>query len=119
MGIVPVSNNIKRVHVMNTWRERIVCSINWLVGLHISKTTVAPFVIRPVCDYMETCNWSRNCFAHFSTLSLHCIFIMISMKKYGGKKIPAVGFRGNLAAIFDFRPLTKVHITSKPLLQMQ
>ena len=26
--------------------------------------------------------WSRNCFAHFSTHSFHCKFIMISMKKY-------------------------------------
>ena len=39
--------------------------------------------------------WSRNYFAHFSNQSFHCIFIMISMKKYGGKKIPAVGFHGN------------------------
>ena len=27
--------------------------------------------------------WSRNSFAHFSTNSFHCTFIMISMKKYG------------------------------------
>ncbi len=29
--------------------------------------------------------WSRNCFAHFSTQSFHCIFIIISMEKYGEK----------------------------------
>ena len=41
--------------------------------------------------------WSRNSFAHFSTHSFHCIFIMISMKKYGEKIIffPAARFRGN------------------------
>ena len=29
--------------------------------------------------------WSRNCFAHCSTHSFHCTFIMISMKEYGAK----------------------------------
>ena len=29
--------------------------------------------------------WSKNCFAHFSTHSFHCTFIMISVKKYGKK----------------------------------
>ena len=28
----------------------------------------------------------QNCFAHFSTRSFHCTFIMISMKKYGERK---------------------------------
>ena len=43
--------------------------------------------------------WSKNCFAHFPTQSFHCIFIMISMKKYGEKTkinfFSAVGFHGN------------------------
>ena len=41
---------------------------------------------------------SKNCFAHFSTESFHCIFIMISMKnmeKKTNKNSPAVGFHGN------------------------
>ena len=50
------------------------------------------------------------------------VFIMISMKKYGEKtkqKFPRL-VSMEMAAIFDFRALTKVHIfTSKPLLQMQ
>ena len=28
---------------------------------------------------------SENCFAHFSTHSFHCIFIMISVNNYGEK----------------------------------
>ena len=65
--------------------------------------------------------WSKNCFANFSTQSFHCIFIMISMKKYGEKnKNFFTGFVSmEMADIFDIRALTKVHITSKPLLQMQ
>ena len=66
--------------------------------------------------------WSKNYFAHFSTQPFHCTFIMISMKKYG-EKIPNFFFPQlvsmEMAAIFDFRALTKVHLTSKPLLQMQ
>ena len=59
-------------------------------------------------------------FSHFSTQSFHCIFIMISMKKYGEKKMfPSWLVSLEMADIFDFRALTKVHVTSKPLLQMQ
>ena len=65
--------------------------------------------------------WSKNCFAHFSTQSFHCIFI-ISMKKYGEnankQKFPRL-VSMEMAAIFDVRALTKIHITSKPLLQIQ
>ena len=43
-------------------------------------------------------------------------------EKYG-EKIPNLFFPRlvsmEMAAIFDFRALTKVHLTSKPLLQMQ
>ena len=39
-------------------------------------------------------------------------------KKQTNTFFPAV-FSMEMAAIFDFRALTKVHITSKPLLQMQ
>ena len=56
----------------------------------------------------------KNYFAHFSTQPFHWTFIMISMKKCGEKKISM-----EMAAIFDFRALTKVHLTSKPLIQMQ
>ena len=61
---------------------------------------------------------SKNCFARFSTHSFHCTFIMISMKKYGEKNFPCF-VSMEMVAIFDFRALTKVHITLKPLLQMQ
>ena len=41
-------------------------------------------------------------------------------EKYGGKKKKFQRLVSmEMAAIFDFRALTKVHITSKPLLQMQ
>ena len=47
---------------------------------------------------------------------------MISMREYGDK-IKKKNFPRlvsmEMAAIFDFRALTKVHLTSKPLLQMQ
>ena len=43
---------------------------------------------------------------------------MISMKKYGEKKFPHL-VSMEMAAIFNFMALTKVHITSKPLRQMQ
>ena len=59
-------------------------------------------------------------FAHFSTQSFHCIIIMISMNKYvekTKKKFPPL-VSMEMEPIFDFRALTKVHITSKPLLQM-
>ena len=36
--------------------------------------------------------WSRNCYAHFSTHSFHCTFIMINMKKYREKKIARGSF---------------------------
>ena len=39
-------------------------------------------------------------------------------EKYGGKKFPVVRLH-EIAVIFDFRALTKVHITLNPLLQMQ
>ena len=39
--------------------------------------------------------------------------------KYGGKKKFPQLVSMEMAAIFDFRALTKVHITSKSLLQMQ
>ena len=55
------------------------------------------------------------CFTHFSTQSFHCIFIMISMNKYGENTkqffFPRL-VSMEMAAIFDFRALTKVHITS-------
>ena len=66
--------------------------------------------------------WSKNCFAHFSTYSFHCAFIMISMKKYGENNDIFFSPRFvsmEMVAIFDFRALTKVHITLKPLLQMK
>ena len=46
---------------------------------------------------------------------------MISIKKYGEKKkIFSPRFVSmEMAAIFDFRAITKVHITLKRLLQMQ
>ena len=47
---------------------------------------------------------------------------MISMKKYGEKTEIIFFLRFvsmEMVAIFDFRALTKVHITLKPLLQMQ
>ena len=37
-----------------------------------------------VCQVKGRC-WSKNYFAHLSTHSFHCTFIMISMKKYGQK----------------------------------
>ncbi len=59
---------------------------------------------------------------HFSTHSFNCLFIMISMRKYG-EKIKVIFFPRfvsmKMAAIFDVRALPKVHITLKPLLQMQ
>ncbi len=65
--------------------------------------------------------WSRNYFAHFLTQSCHYIFIMISrpMNNYGETNVFPRLVSIEMAAIFDFRALTKVHITSKPLLQMQ
>ena len=66
--------------------------------------------------------WSKNCFAHFSIHSFHFTFIMISIKKYGEKNKNNFFPRFvsmEMAAIFDFRALTKVHITLKLLLQMQ
>ena len=65
--------------------------------------------------------WSKNYFAHFSTQPFHCTFIMISMKNME-KKIQFFFPRlvsMEMAVIFDFRALAKVHLTSKPLLQMQ
>ena len=65
--------------------------------------------------------WSKICFANFSTHSFHLTVIMISMRKYGEikkKKFPRFISMG-MVAIFDFRALAKVHITLKPLLQMQ
>ena len=58
--------------------------------------------------------WSINCLAHFSTQSFHCIFIMISMKnsEKNQKQLfypPLVSME--MAAIFDFRALTKIRIT--------
>ena len=65
--------------------------------------------------------WSRKCCAHFSTHSFHCTFIMISMKNMEKKsqKISRGTFRWKMATILDFRALTKVLITLKPLLQLQ
>ena len=63
--------------------------------------------------------WSKNYFAHFSIHSFHFTFIMISIK------ICRIFFffprfvSMEMAANFDFRALTKVHITLKRLLQMQ
>ena len=57
----------------------------------------------------------------FLTQLFHCIFIMIRMEKYGENtktNFPRL-VSMEMAAILDFRALTKVHITSKPLLQMQ
>ena len=42
---------------------------------------------------------------------------MISMKKYGENNFPRF-VSMEMAAIFDFRALAKVHITLKRLLQM-
>ena len=48
------------------------------------------------------------------------IYYMISVKKIWRKKKKFPRFVSmEMAAIFDFRALTKVHITLKPLLQMQ
>ena len=77
-----------------------------------SSTHTRKVVLRGGC-------WSKNYFAHFSTQPFHCTFIMISMKKYGEKKNFPRLVSMEMAAIFDFRALTKVHLTSKPLLQMQ
>ena len=60
----------------------------------------------------------KNYFAHFSTHSFHCTFIMISVKNMEKKKIPRF-VSMEMAAIFYFRALAKVHIALKPLLQMQ
>ena len=62
--------------------------------------------------------WSKNCFAHFSIHSFHFTFIMISIKIWRKTKFPRF-VSMEMAAIFDFRALTKVHITLKRLLQMQ
>ena len=67
--------------------------------------------------------WSKNCFAHFSTHPFHSLYIYVyydQYEKYGEKKKKFPRFVSmEMVAIFDFRALTKVHITLKPLLQMQ
>ena len=84
------------------WHGRIMCIRKW----HGRIMCIRKWHGRIMC-------WSRNFFAHFSTQSFHCIFIMISMKKYGEKTKTNVVLwlvSMEMVAIFDFRALTKVHI---------
>ena len=84
------------------------------------------FIAAPIFGHLKNLAFysvfAASCFAHFSTYSFHCTFIMISMKTY--EEINKIIFfllivSMEMAAIFDFRALTKVHRTLKPLLQMQ
>ena len=89
----------------------------WIINQSINQSTL----FRNITSIYKFCFcWSKNYFAHFSTQTFHYTFIMISIKKYGEKKkkFPRL-VSMEMAAIFDFRALTKVHLTSKPLLQMQ
>ena len=55
----------------------------------------------------------------YPLISLYINFIMVGMKNYGGKNeiifFPRL-VSMEMVAIFEFRALTKVHITLKPLL---
>ena len=79
-----------------------------------------PSVYDPFLGPVKGRCWSKNCFAHFSIHSFHFSFIMISIKNMEKKKNNFPRFVSmEMAAIFDLRALTKVHITLKGLLQMQ
>ena len=82
-----------------------------LLGSFRAKITW-PSVYDPFLGPVKGRCWSKNCFAHFSIHSFHFTFIMISMKKYGEKNKIIFSPRFvsmEMAAIFDFRALTKVH----------
>ena len=71
-----------------------------------------PSVYDPFLGPVKGRYWSKNCFAHFSIHSFHFTFIMISIKNMEKKKDFFLRFVSmEMAAIFDFRALTKVHIT--------
>ena len=118
-----IENNIECFKLPTCLEKRSSFCSQWLSLLALDKMIK---IERLYYEQMKQIKgggcWSKNCFAHFSTQSFHCIFIMTSMKKYREKNKTTIFPRlvsMEMAAIFDFRTLTKVHITSKPLLQMQ
>ena len=97
---------------------------DWLSPLSLETMSASAYIENLVQNSARLRGWGcwpRNNFAHFSTQSCHYIFIMISrpMNTYGETTVFPRLVSIEMVAIFDFRPLTKVHITSKPLLQMQ
>ena len=89
-------------------------------ALQFSSQDTWPSVYDPSIGPVKGRCWSKNCFAHFSIHSFHFTFIMITIKIWRKKRFFFPRFVSmEMAAIFDFRELTKVHITLKRLLQMQ
>ena len=104
-----------RVHVLAVLkmvRADLVRVVQLLCRFRAKITS--PSVYDPFLGPVKGRCWSKNCFAHFSIHSFHFTFIMISMKKYGEKNKTIFSPRFvsmEMAAIFDFRALTKVHKT--------
>ena len=107
-----------RVHVLAVLkmvRADLVRVVQLLCSFRAKITW--PSVYDPFLGPVKGRCWSKNCFAHFSIHSFHFTFIMISIKNMKKKKFQRF-VSMEMAAIFDFRALTKVHITLKRLLQM-
>ena len=97
-----------RVHVLaflKMVRADLVRVVQLLCSFRAKITW--PSVYDPFLGPVKGRCWSKNCFAHFSIHSFHFTFIMISIKIFFPRFVSM-----EMAAIFYFMALTKVHITN-------